>query len=211
MAEPATVTRIDHLVYAAPDLESGMDRVQSLLGTRPTPGGHHPQYRTHNALLSLGAATYLEVIAPDPGVPGPARGFAFGLEGLTEPRLTTWALRTERISTTAAAAARAGLGPVEGGSRHRSDGTVLTWRLTDPYAMPLDGVVPFLISWGDTPHPAESAPAGGALLDLRLEHPEPEEVRRALDALRVDLEVLAGELPRLVATVRTETGEVELT
>jgi Glyoxalase-like domain len=53
---------IDHIVFGCSDLERGMDEIEQLLGIRPVPGGRHIQFGTHNALLSLGPATYLEVI-----------------------------------------------------------------------------------------------------------------------------------------------------
>lgn len=199
---------IDHLLYGAPELEAGMDEIERRLGARPAAGGRHPAYGTHNALISLGPTCYLEVIAPDPGLPAPARGIGFGLEGLTEPRLVSWALRHPEID---AAAERAGLGAVETGSRERDDGTVLRWRLTDPYAERTDGVVPFLIDWGETPHPAASAPDGGRLVGLDIEHPAPDEVRRALETLGCgDATVRRADLPRLVAAIRTANATVEL-
>lgn len=210
MASEATLRSVDHLVYAAPSLDLGMDRIEAMLGQRPTLGGRHPQYRTHNALLSLGGATYLEVIAPDPAVEAPRRGLAFGLESLGEPRLTTWAMRTDEIAETASSALSVGVGPVEAGYRQQSDGTILTWRLTDPYAMPLGGAVPFLISWGDTLHPAGSAPPGGELADLRVEHPDADAVRDAFSVLGLKLAVQQGAEFRLVATIQTERGTVEL-
>lgn len=214
MREPATGDGIDHLLYGAPDLEIGMDAVERLLGPRPVPGGRHPAYGTRNALVSLGPACYLEVIAPDPGLPTPDRGLGFGIEGITSPRLVTWAMRSREIET---AAERAGLGPVETGSRERADGTVLRWRLTDPYAERMGGVIPFLIDWGETPHPAEAAPRAGRLIELRIEHPAPEGVRRALATLGCrDVTVRRGAAPRLVAVVRaagagTAGATVELT
>ena len=162
--------------------------------------------------MSLGASTYLEIIARDPDSPQPARGTLFGLDRADRPRLATWVLRREDIDAAARAAADAGLalGPVQTGSRTRPDGTALAWRVTDPYAMPLAGAVPFLIAWGETPHPAAAAPRPGDLSCLRIEHPEPERVRSALAALDADAELAHGDRVRLIASIRTPAGIVEI-
>lgn len=185
-----------------------MDAVEDRLGARPAPGGRHPAYGTRNALLSLGTACYLEVIAPDPELPTPDRGIGFGVEGLREPRLLTWAIRHPAIET---AARRAALGPLEAGRRERSDGTTVRWRLTDPYAERMGGVVPFLIDWGDTEHPASTAPSAGRLVGLRLAHPEPERARSRLAELGLEIDVDRATAPRLVAEIRIGNRTVELT
>jgi hypothetical protein len=210
MHEPAEDRAIDHVLYGAPDLDEGIDRIERLLGARPAPGGRHPAYGTHNAVLALGPACYLEVIAPELGLPAPARGIGFGVQGLAASRLVTWAMRHPAIEE---AAALAGLGAVESGCRERVDGTVLSWRLTDPYAERMEGVVPLLIDWGETPHPASSAPSGGRLVGLRLEHPSAAGVRDRLDLLGVEgieVEVARADEPRLVARIETPTRTVEL-
>lgn len=210
MDEPPA--RVDHLIYGAPELQRGIEDVERRLGVRPSGGGRHPGYGTRNALLALGEETYLEVMAPDPGLPVPREGRLFSLDDLDAPRLVTWALRRERIEAAAdrARGRGAGLGPVEAGSREQPDGTVLRWRLTDPRATPSGGVVPFLIAWGDTPHPARGAPDGGALIGLRAEHPDPDGVREALGTLGVEMPVERGRRPRLVAAVEGANGRVEL-
>ena len=206
-----TLQRIDHLVFVAPDLATGAHHVESLLGVAPGPGGRHPQWGTHNVLWALGESTYLEVIARDPELPAPPAGVLFGLGAETRPRLLTWVLRDEDLRTTwSRAAADAGLGGVESGSRRTPDGRELQWNVTDPAALPCDGCAPFLIGWGQTPHPADSAPQAGTLLELRLEHPSPDTVRRALDALSVDLEVHAAPHPRVAAVIRGTRGTVTL-
>ena len=203
---------VDHLVFAVPELESGVREIERLLGTRAAIGGRHPQFGTHNALLGLGPATYLEIVAVDPSLPRPARGRPFGVEASGLPRLVTWAARCEAIDARAAAATDAGLrvGRVESGSRARPDGTLLSWRLTDPYVMAMDGVIPFLIAWGETPHPAVSAPAAGDFVGLRIEHSDPDAVGAALSSLGASADVHAAARPALVATIRVGDRLIEL-
>lgn len=198
---------IDHLVFAAPTLEAGIGQIEARLGVRPVPGGRHPAFGTHNALLALGPEVYLEVVAPDPELPPPPRGVGFGAAAVDRPRLVTWALRTDDIE---ASAGSAGLGGVGSGERERKDGSILRWRLSDPYAERCDGVVPFLIDWAGSPHPAASAPLGGPLVGISLRHPKPEAVRARLTRLRLDVAVAEAAEPGLVAVVDGPAGRVEL-
>ena len=136
----------------------------------------------------------------------------FGIDRLREPRLVTWAAAAADLEELASRAAQAGvgLGPIGQGQRTRSDGATLSWRFTDPAVVSCDGLVPFLIDWGLSPHPAVTAPAGGELLALRSEHPDHASVEWRLRALGLDLPVSHGSVPALVATIRTRRGDVEL-
>jgi hypothetical protein len=203
---------IDHVLYASSSLQLGMDEIEALLGVRPVPGGRHPQYGTHNALLSLGPGVYLEVIARDPDLPAPERGPLFDIPQDEKSRLFTWVFRAANIEQSAAALRGVGieLGPVESGNRIRPDGSQISWQLTDPYAMPLDGAVPFLIDWGTTAHPSISAPFGGELVELIIEHPQPDSVRDALSVLGADVEVVGGAQFRISAKIQTQDGLVTL-
>lgn len=71
-------------------------------------------------------------------------------------------------------------------------------------------MVPFLIDWGDSPHPSRAAPAGIRLVELRAEEPEPRPARMALAALEVELTVDAGPEPALFATLDSPKGRVVL-
>jgi hypothetical protein len=58
--------RIDHLIFAVPELEDGVAEIEARFGVRAEGGGQHVGQGTHNKLLALGPTTYLEIIAPLP-------------------------------------------------------------------------------------------------------------------------------------------------
>lgn len=204
--------RPDHLVYAAPDLAAGIDRVAELLGVVPVPGGRHPAFGTRNALVGLGESAYLEILAPDPASPPPGRGLLFRLDELEGPKLVTWAATGGRLELLVEQAYLAGvdLGPVQEGCRRLPDGSLLSWTLTDPHAPREGGVLPFLIDWGTTPHPADALAHACRLLGLRAEHPDADRVRALLAALGLAIDVASGPAPGLAATIRGPNGTVEL-
>jgi hypothetical protein len=203
-----TLADLDHLLYRAPDLDDAIDELESVLGVRPAYGGAHPGRGTRNALLALGGRRYLEVLAPDPEQPPDPERTAAPDE---EPRLWTWAVRSDLIETQAEVAAIRGvdLGSVDGMSRDRPDGVHLSWRLTSRRGV-ADGLVPFLIDWGGSEHPAESAPTGCELISLRAEHPQADDVTRMLAALGIEMPVTTGARPALIAEIQTPKGLVEL-
>ena len=92
-APPGLLARVDHLVYAAADLDRGIEEIEKLLGVRAAIGGRHPGRGTRNALIALGPETYLEIIAPDPDQPAPASARSFGLDAVEKSRLVTWAAK----------------------------------------------------------------------------------------------------------------------
>jgi Glyoxalase-like domain len=206
------LARVDHLVYATPDLNRGVEEIEKLLGVRATPGGQHPGRGTRNALITLGPATYLEIIAPDPEQPPPKAPRPFGIDGLKESRLVAWAANGDDLGRLRDEAARKGarLGEVMSGSRRRPDGVLLSWRYTDPQTVLADGLVPFFIDWGQSPHPAHTAAKGASLVSLRAEHPDTQRVQRLLRELGLDLPVQAGAKPALVAIIDSPRGRLEL-
>ena len=210
---PVVPANLDHLLLGTADLEQGVAWVADRLGAEAAFGGRHANLGTANYLLSLGGDMYLEIIGPDPEASPREEPLPFGIEGLAEPGLVTWAARGSDLEALVAQASSRGvpLGQVRPGSRLRPDGSELRWEITALTTVLHDGLVPFFIDWGTTPHPARSTPAGGTLVAFRAEHPDPSAVRETLEALSLPLEVDEGPEPALVATIRTLSGdEIEL-
>ena len=206
----------DHLVVAADTLERGVAHVERCVGAACRPGGRHPRMGTHNALLHLGPATYLEVIAIDPAAPPPEQPRWFGLDdpavqaALAErPRLLTWVARSEDLDAAIAACVH------DAGTPRAMTRGDLHWRIAfpDDGALVAGGLVPPLIEWGaDTRHPASRLPDVGVRLEqLTGRHRAPGWVRERLAALGL-ADTLALEIaqpgagPRLAADLRTPRG-----
>lgn len=204
--------RVDHLLWAVPDLAAGIGDLEARLGVRAVVGGQHPAWGTHNAIIPLGPRLYLELFAPDPGAPRPSTPRPLGLDTLTAPRLATWVASGTDLRQVAADARAHGidLGEVAARGRQRPDGVVLAWTMTDVMKERAGGVIPFFIDWADSPHPGAGAPVGCRLTGLRAEHPDHDVVRRQLRTLGLALEVTRGDAPRLVATLDTPRGVVVL-
>lgn len=177
---------IDHITVTAWSLEAGAVFVRDALGVLPQSGGAHPRMATHNMLLRLGEAMFLEVIAPDPGAQAPARPRWFDLDGLSvasRPSLSTWVVRCGDIRAALAAAGEP-LGEIEPMSRGALD-----WFITIPAdgSLPLQGCAPALIEWHTDIHPAAGLEDKGlSLAGLEILHPDPGRVSRLLSALQLD-------------------------
>jgi hypothetical protein len=210
--ESELLRRIDHLVYATPDLNHAIDEVERLTGVRATPGGQHLGLGTRNALISLGPRTYLEIIGPDPEQPAPREPRPFGIDENKQSRIVTWAANSENLEQLRRDAERSGilLGVVGSGSRKRPDGVLLAWRYTNPRTIIEDGIVPFFIDWGSSPHPSETAAKGLRLVELRAEHPDANRAEQTLKQLGLDLRVKNAAKPGLVAVIDGPKGRVEL-
>ena len=211
-ASAKLISRVDHLVYATPDLNRGVEEIEKLLGVRATAGGQHPGRGTRNAMVALGPTAYLEILAPDPEQPPPEEPRPFGLDELKESRLIAWFVNGRDLERLRGEAVRKGvpLGEVKSGSRRRPDGVQLWWQFTDPWVRVADGIVPLFIDWGDSPHPARTAAKGATLVSMRAEHPDVLGVREMLRRLGFDLAVKRGQSPALIAVIEGPRGRVEL-
>lgn len=207
---------LDHLVVAADTLEGGEDYVEALLGVRPQRGGKHVAMGTHNSVLGLGPRTFLEVIAVDPEGVTPDRARWFDLDGSNMrallaqgPRLIHWVVRCDDIES---AHAHAGY---DTGVVYPMSRGAFRWQITIPAdgRLPGDGLLPTLIQWSDTLHPADSLPdARIRIVALAGAHPEPASIRAPLAALGLSetLPVTYNKTPRLAAMLRTPRGVVTL-
>ena len=203
---------IDHIVYAAPNLAAGTAAVEALVGMQAAPGGPHPGMGTRNTLMSLGDDVYLEIIAPDPEQPDPPSGRPFDIDAMSEGRLITFAVHAsegETIEDVTAAMAACGEdpGPISAMSRVKPDGEEIHWSLTMSAG---PGLVPFVIEWGNTTHPATVTPTGCTLVSLSGTHPDPDHIRALHSAIGIDVDVSAGDTVTFEATLDTPNGRITL-
>lgn len=199
----------DHILLGASDLDAGIRWVEERAGVRAKFGGSHPVGGTRNALLSLGAQHYLEIIAPDPAQADVSD--VRELAGLSSPRIIQWAIHTEDISAVKTAVEASGIRTVgpKPGSRRRPDGKLLHWQtLGLGHTTPL---LPFFIQWeAGSPHPSSDSPPLGTVKSLHFVTPQPDELRRILHAAAIRADIRRSDSPRIVLVVRTPKGEIEV-
>lgn len=203
---------LDHLIIAVADLDRGIAWLEEKSGVRAMIGGSHPGRGTRNALLSLGAGHYLEIVAPDPAQPESKQGEPAEMAKLEAPLMGGWAVTSKDLAADLARIRAAGLeiaGPFPGG-RDRPDGRKLSWQ-TAFASGPLAANLPFLIEWGaGSAHPSSDAPAMGKVESLTIVHPDPDALRAALVRMGIDATVEKGEAFRLRARIATPKGAIDL-
>ena len=219
-----TVWPVDHLVLAGPNLNEAVEYTSDLLGVAPTPGGAHPGLGTRNFLMGLGAGAYLEVIGPDPDQPDPPQPRPFEIDRLSEPAFVTFALRGQQLASRVDAFAAAKFTPARSMQRRTTGGDLLEWELAVPVALePEEGPVqpvPFLIDWGERLSPGQTMDEAASLVALNVivgdvgTEAAVNEVILASGVgaagVPVNVVVEQGRPTRLVATIETPNGVVEL-
>jgi hypothetical protein len=217
-------TELDHIVVACNTLDEGRAWCRETLGVESTGGGKHANVGTHNTLLGLAAAHYLEIIAIDPEGATPAFPRWFGLDTdevrnaiRHEPRLIGWVARVARTDAPASAIDQLAAVPMNAANVVRAaERGDFRWRFafTHDGARPRGGVLPYLIQWDVPMHPCDRLPdVGVSLGSLVLGDPAHEDVTHALEALRfADAKVHIGQSAsaHLVATLNTPKGSVIL-
>jgi hypothetical protein len=150
--------RLDHVVYAVPDLDEAAVRFREEFGLDSTEGGRHERWGTANRIVPLGDQ-YLELVA---AVDEPvAAETAFGRGVLDRAaRGGGWFTIAAVADDLDVVASRLGI-EIGSGSRMRPDGRNVRWRmaaLDDPRRAPW---MPFFLAWDvtDELHPGRD-PAG---------------------------------------------------
>ncbi|MEO6125366.1 MAG: VOC family protein [Ilumatobacteraceae bacterium] len=197
---------LDHLVLATPDLARTAAWVAEHTGVWPSAGGQHVGLGTRNMLCSLSSTSYLEIVGPDPDQLDITPARPFGVDDLTAPALVGWAIGVPDMEAALAATRAAGYDPGASAAmqRRRPDDVLLSWQLTFCGSK----TIPFLIDWGASPHPAETAAPGLVLAELRARHPDPIVLSAALEALGVTMGVEHGD-ESLVVEIRGPSGSVQ--
>ena len=202
---------LDHLVYAVPDLEAACAAFAKTSGVTPAPGGTHPGRGTRNALVGLAGGAYLEFIAPHPTEPHGPAGRWMGVDLVTAPTLTRWAVRDLDVGAFAQTLRDAGhghLARLATGQRRTPGGQTLRWHMTEPPPAPAVEVLPFALDWSESEgHPSDGLAAEFELRTLRFEHPEPKGVQVIFELVGLDYEVEYGARPRIHTVLSGPSGE----
>ncbi len=206
------MTSLDHLVVAGTDLSALVAWWTAESGHHATVGGSHVGMGSKNALVGLGSS-YLELVGPDPDQETPRQPRPFGIDDLPEHsiRLVTLALAVDDLDAALAqmAANDIAFGPALPMSRAKPDGTLLSWRLALPSGF--DGVMPFLIEWGEgVDHPSAALPDGCSIASVEGFHPEADRLNAALEAIGAPYAVEVAARAGLSADLTTPKGTVTL-
>ncbi|MCI4665498.1 MAG: VOC family protein [Neomegalonema sp.] len=203
--------QLDHITVIAPSVAEGVDYVERQLGVVAPVGGRHLQMGTHNHLLKLGDALFLEIIAIDPAAAAPDRPRWFGLdaEGGSALRLATWVIGVADIDGVLADA------PDGAGRATPISRGELSWRISipDDGSLPMEGAFPTVIEWPAGPHPAANLPQSGCrLASLTVRHPRADLIESFLQGKMSEprLAIEAAAAVEIVAEIDTPAGRRRL-
>ncbi|MFT5383920.1 MAG: hypothetical protein ACI81W_001320 [Saprospiraceae bacterium] len=204
--------KIDHIIYAVPNLEQAIDQIEKQFGVRPIYGGKHPDQGTHNALLNLGNNCYLELLAIDPENNNILPPRWMGLDLIRQAKITRWAVKSNEIQEEIKVLKKINplLAETKTGMRQRADGAILEWELSVPQAAPEIELLPFLIDWKDSEHPTAALPQHCQLLSFHATHPNPEDIISQLKSINAEISVEQKKEIALIVKIKTPNGQVVL-
>lgn len=162
-------SEIDHLILGINNLEKGCTDFENLSGVRPEFSGEHPNWGTHNALLSLDNS-YLEVIAPQPMRQLAESPFSI-IKDQLQLSLIGWAIQTTHLDSLVQLMDQSGIVHTEklAGNRTTPSGETLRWESV--FLINEDGpsINPFFIQWENPAlHPSKTTPKGCTLTGITI-------------------------------------------
>lgn len=203
---------IDHFVYIVPDLSNGIEEFESATGVDCHFGGKHPDKGTHNALLRIGDLTYFEILAPDPERDISIDPFWLGTNYPDQKRISHWCIATDNIEKDVAFLNEQSKYPysIIKGSRQTNDGHLLSWELGMCEKNSKTDVFPFLINWGQSPHPSKNLSENCSIKKITLSHACPTKVQKILDYFQLEAEVIKSDIPRITLNLKTPKSSLTL-
>ncbi len=204
---------LDHIVLAVPDIEQTIQELSEKLGVLPSIGGKHLTRGTKNALLHLGNKCYLEILAIDHENNtfwGPRW---MGVDLITKPTITRWALQTDRIDTKSKCLTQHNpkLGNIVDGERKTPEGETLRWKMTLPQPEPEVDIIPFYLDWSLSDiHPTDRLEKGCSLQKITFYSPHPDKEKRVLEDLSLNVDIHQAEASKILISVIGKHGIIEL-
>lgn len=192
-----------------PEIQKGLDYVESLTGIRPFAGEVFAGTGRHfvSARLSLGGRQFLEVVGPNPTFEGELEGIGARAAALPGPRLLFWVMGVRDFGAYLRDAVRAGY-PFSDTNHVLNGGYEYRVGAIGAEAAPH---VPSVIEWKAHDDGKELAATSGCrIVDFTVHHPEPEKVQKVYDALGITMLVRRGEEPHLRLLLETPRDDVIL-
>lgn len=201
---------LDHLTVIAPTLAEGVAHVRECLDLDVPFGQRHVYMGSHNHLLQLGDAVYLEIVALDPDGRHPGRARWFGLDDPKQVRrdweagrrLRGWVARADRIDDILR-----GREAIFGRKvALPTDDPAFDFAIPDDGSLPWGGAAPSIIDRRAKPRSmATIADLGARLRGFSLEHPEAEAIAALLQDLRTERGPVVSHGPELRYRAQVET------
>ena len=201
---------IDHVILAINNLDSGMAQFERMTGVKPVFGGEHPGRGSHNALVSFGENTYLEIIAPRMNLDSVEAGHVAYLQDFDSLTPMGWAVTSSDTVGTKNILVEQGfaVSGFSSGGREKPNGDKLAWT-TFGIAEDVPGL-PFFIHWHmGTPHPATTSPSGAKLSQVYIQTPEAERLQKMVTSLDLPVTISNANVPAMKLVIEADGKQVE--
>jgi hypothetical protein len=205
-----SIRKIDHIVYAVPDLDLACDQIEKALGPRPIFGGYHPLQGTQNALLNLSHGCYLELLAIDKDNMKIKSPRWMGIDLINRAKITRWALKSNFLTHDQEIlnAHPVDTGPIKGGERKTTTGELLKWELIMPLPSPEVDVVPFMVNWSDSAyHPTDQLQDLCKIKSFRIFHPDSATIYSLYSKLGIQTQIIQSDQIRIELKISGPNGD----